>query len=92
MRALRCAGSPASKRWADHAGKVCAAWFPISCRFLATDRWTRPKEIVVVFRPELHDAGAPALTSGNRTEFSAQWIAEHPDDFGMVIHELTHVI
>ena len=45
-----------------------------------------------MFRPELHDAGAPALTSGNRTEFSAQWIAEHPDDFGMVIHGLTHVI
>ena len=45
-----------------------------------------------MFRPDLHDAGAPALTSGNRMQFSAQWIAEHPDDFGMVTHELTHVI
>ena len=45
-----------------------------------------------MFRSDLHDAGAPALTSGNRMQFSAQWIAEHPDDFVMVIHELTHVI
>ena len=45
-----------------------------------------------MFRSALHDAGAPALTSGNRMQFSAQWIAEHPDDFVMVIHEVTHVI
>ena len=45
-----------------------------------------------MFRSDLHDAGAPALTSGNRMQFSAQWIAEHPDDFVMVIHEVTHVI
>ena len=25
-------------------------------------------------------------------EFDAQWISDHPDDFGMVIHELIHVI
>ena len=45
-----------------------------------------------MFRSDLHDGKAPALTSGNRMQFSAQWIAEHPDDFVMVIHELTHVI
>ena len=83
------ADSPALMQWASDAGKVCAEWYPLVCRFLATDEWTRPKEIVLVFRRGL---GVPALTAGNRMEFDSQWITDHPDDFGVVIHELTHVI
>jgi hypothetical protein len=83
------ADSPALMQWAGDAGKVCAEWYPIICRFLATDEWTRPKDIVLAFRRGLN---VPALTGGTRMEFDAQWITDHPDDFGMVIHELTHVI
>ncbi|NDG63970.1 MAG: hypothetical protein EBY29_10990 [Planctomycetes bacterium] len=81
--------SPALMQWAGDAGKVCAEWYPIVCRFLATEDWARPKELVLVFRRGLN---APAVTRENRMEFDAQWITDHPDDFGIVIHELTHVI
>jgi multidrug efflux pump subunit AcrB len=33
-----------------------------------------------------------AGTSGDRIAISADWVKAHPDDFGMVIHELTHVV
>ena len=39
------ADSPALMQWAGDAGKVCADWYPIVCRFLATDEWTRPKKL-----------------------------------------------
>jgi len=34
----------------------------------------------------------PAVTSGATIQISVDWITKHPDDFGLVIHELTHVI
>ena len=33
-----------------------------------------------------------AATTGNTIRIAAPWVREHPDDTGMVIHELTHVI
>ena len=83
------ADSPNIVKWAEDSKTLCEEWFPILCRFLATDDWTRPKEIKLVFKKELQ---APGATSGNTIHVSATWVEQHPDDFGMVIHELTHVI
>jgi hypothetical protein len=83
------ADQPDIVRWAEDSKTLCEEWFPILCRFLATDNWTRPNEITLVFKKDLKIPGA---TSGNRIEVSASWVQQHPDDFGMVIHELTHVI
>ena len=33
-----------------------------------------------------------AHTSGAKITISTEWIGKHPDDFGMVIHELCHVV
>ena len=33
-----------------------------------------------------------AATLGSSVMISADWVRKHPDDFGMIIHELTHVI
>ena len=33
-----------------------------------------------------------AYTSGNVITIAAKWVQRHPDDFGMVAHELTHVV
>ena len=33
-----------------------------------------------------------AGTTGDTIHVSADWIKKHPDDFGLVIHEMTHVI
>lgn len=80
---------PEVLRWADDSKKLCEQWYPILCQFLATDEWTPPKEIKLVFLRELK---APGATSGNTIRVSAPWVQKHPDDFGMVIHELVHVI
>jgi hypothetical protein len=36
----------------------------------------------------------PAVTvpGAHRMDVSAEWIEKHPDDWGMVIHELTHTL
>lgn len=76
-------------RWAEESKSLCEKWFPIVCRFLATDDWTSPKEIKLIFKRELK---VPAFASGSTIHISAKWIQDHSDDFGCVIHELTHVI
>lgn len=83
------ADAPNIVKWAEDSKILCEVWFPVLCRFLATDDWTRPKEIKLVFKRELQ---APGITSGNTIQVSTKWVEQHPDDFGMVIHELTHVI
>lgn len=34
----------------------------------------------------------PAVTAGRRILLSEQWFAEHPDDAGAVVHELSHAL
>ena len=33
-----------------------------------------------------------AHATGNRIVIASAWLHDHPDDFGMVVHELTHLI
>lgn len=48
-----------------------------------------PTEIKLVFKKTLN---VPAYASGGTITINGEWIAKRPDDLGMVIHELTHVI
>ena len=65
-------------------------WWPVISRMLATEKFAAPKEFTVAFR---HDANKPP---GYRTKeglfISIPWITKQPDDFGMIIHEMTHAI
>lgn len=78
-----------SVRWAEEAKTLCEQWHPIIVRFLATEGWTPPKEIKLVFKKELK---APAYATGSSIFVNEGWIRANRDDFGCVIHELTHVI
>jgi hypothetical protein len=75
--------------WAGRGQALCSQWFPIVGRFLATDGWTPPTTVRLVFKKDLK---VPGATSGATIEVSRDWITQHPDDFGMLIHELTHVV
>ena len=77
------------KKWGEQAQELCEEWYPILCRFLATDDWKSPEKVRIVLKQEFN---APAATSGATIHVSVKWITNHPDDFGMMIHELTHVI
>lgn len=83
------ADNEAAKAWGAEAKVLCEEWFPVICRFLATEKWTPPETVRLVLKKDLD---APGVTSGDTIQFSVKWITDHPADFGMVIHELTHVV
>jgi hypothetical protein len=81
--------APEARAWAEQARTLVQDWFPAVWRLLATDKATPPEQIRLVFRKQIN---APAYASGDAITVNADWIRQHPDDFGMMIHELTHVI
>jgi hypothetical protein len=74
--------------WAGKASQLVATWYPKIDTLLKSDNFTPPKEITIVFQK----MEGVAYTTGNIIYISANWIKQHPDDFGMVVHELVHVI
>lgn len=81
--------APEAERWAKSAKSVVEEWFPEICRWLATENFKAPRVLKLTFRP---DIDPPAYCAGNEITIKSSWIAAHPDDLGMVIHELTHAI
>ena len=47
------------------------------------------RDIRLVFAPGLK---IPAQCSGHQIEVSTDWLRKHPDDIGLLTHELTHVV
>jgi hypothetical protein len=80
---------PEGKAWAEAAKSLVESWYPIAVSLLATQDFKQPSQIKLIFKKEI---SAPAYASGDGITINGKWITEHPDDLGMVIHELTHVI
>ncbi|MCL2349776.1 MAG: basic secretory family protein [Planctomycetaceae bacterium] len=74
--------------WAEKARQLVVEWYPKMDRLLESDGFVPPKEVTLVFEKMDGVAG----TAGNVIHISADWIKKQPDDFGMVAHELVHVI
>jgi len=74
--------------WGQKAGDVVRKWDPRISELLKSEKFTPPRKVTLVFKEMDGIAG----TSGNKIAISAQWVREHPDDFGMVIHEFVHVV
>jgi uncharacterized membrane protein len=81
--------APEAAAWAERAKLLIQEWFPFVVATLSTENWKTPEKIRLVFRKQ---QDAPAYAAGSEISISAPWIAAHPDDWGMVIHELTHVV
>lgn len=82
--------APDLKEWGDKAKELATAWYPHVTQLLATKQHYKPiKQLRFVFRLK---QDAPAWCSGEEISISAEWVRKHPDDFGMVIHEMTHAI
>jgi hypothetical protein len=75
----------AAVAWGKQAQSLCEEWFSVLCSHLATDEWKPPQKIRLVMK-------VPGYSTGHSITVSAKWINEHPDDFGLMIHELTHII
>ncbi|HVE41853.1 MAG TPA: basic secretory protein-like protein [Planctomycetota bacterium] len=80
---------PDVKEWAEKARALCEKWYPVLSETLASKDFTPPREVRLVFKDEKKGI---AYTSGAKITVVADWIRKHPDDFGMVIHELCHVV
>ncbi|RYG66553.1 hypothetical protein EON80_15200 [bacterium] len=80
---------PAGEAWAKEAKIVVEQWFPAVWQMLGTQGQVPPEEITLVFAKE---QDAPAFAGGGRISVSGPWITQHPDDLGMMVHELTHLI
>ncbi|MBS1706812.1 MAG: hypothetical protein JST40_13165 [Armatimonadetes bacterium] len=80
---------PQGKAWAEKARDLMVAWYPNICQLLDTKDYKGYKKITLAIEPKI---SAPAWAAGDRITCSGEWITQHPEDFGMVIHELTHVI
>lgn len=84
--------APDLAEWGARARRLVEEWHPKICEMLASEGFRPPTKVKLLFR---NDLDHPAHTSGVRVKvitISARWIREHPDDYGMVIHELTHVV
>lgn len=80
---------PESKAWGEKAKQVMADWYPMVTSLLATQDWKAPKQLKIVIKKEI---SAPAWASGNTITVSGKWITQHPDDLGMMVHEMTHLV
>jgi hypothetical protein len=81
-------GAPETKEWADKAKIVVEEWYPKVAEMLKSDGFTPPTDVKLVFKK----MNGVAFASGKTITISASWIKKQPGDFGMVVHELTHVI
>ena len=81
--------TPELKEWAEKAKKLVEEWHPKIAERLASEGYTPPAEVTIVFKKNMRGV---AGTTGNKISVSAKWVTDHPDDFGMIIHEYTHVV
>lgn len=75
--------------WGRHAGGLCAEWYPKIATLLASDVFTPPQSVALRFRKDMRGVAA---TGGRRISIAADYVRGHTNDWGMVIHELTHVV
>jgi Peptidase of plants and bacteria len=80
--------APDLAAWGKHAGELCAEWYPKICALLASDGFTPPRTVRLRFR----DGRGVAATGGGTISINAIYVRRATNDFGMVIHELTHVV
>ncbi|WP_158261200.1 MULTISPECIES: basic secretory protein-like protein [Pirellulaceae] len=80
---------PELKEWGDNASKLIREWHPKIAEMLQQEGFTPPQEIRVVFKKDMEGV---AHTIGNQIVIAGNWVKQHPEDNGMVIHELVHAI
>lgn len=80
---------PDLRAWGEKARDLMVEWYPRFVNLIPTQGFTPPNKVALVLRKSDKGIGG---TSGGRIEVSSHWIEKHPDDIGLVVHELVHVI
>jgi hypothetical protein len=80
---------PELNEWGLQAKALVEEWYPRIVNMIPTKGFEPPREIKITLRKS--DQGI-ADTSGTHIRVSSGWIEKHPEDIGLVFHELVHVI
>ena len=81
--------APDLAEWGKIAGMLMEQWYPVVWNLLATESSKPAKTIKVTFQMK---QDAPAYATGGGIFVSVPWVRAHPEDFGMMIHEMTHLV
>jgi len=77
------------KEWGETSAQLIQQWHPKIAAMLPQEGFAPPQEVRVVFKKDMDGV---AHTTRNQIVIAGNWVKQHPDDTGMVIHELVHVI
>lgn len=80
---------PELQAWASRIRSLGQEWYPRIAALLPSDGYVAPRKVSILLEK---DKKGIADTSGTRIRIAANWVRQHPEDLGMVIHELTHVV
>lgn len=83
------ADRPHLVHWAGQAEQLIREWHPRISNLLVSKGFEPPADIMLVIKNQEKGVGH---TAGKTITIMSGWIEKHPDDWGLVIHELTHVI
>lgn len=81
--------TPDLNDWGRRAGNLVTEWYPKISFALASDGFTPAREVRIKFHKDMKGVAA---TSRNVINVSADFVRRNTNDFGMIIHELTHVV
>ncbi|SHI40814.1 Peptidase [Rubritalea squalenifaciens DSM 18772] len=80
---------PEQKEWGLKAAKIMEEWHPRISQFLASPGFTPPGKCSLLIDKNYKGV---AFTTGTKITVSSEWIAKHPEDLGVAVHELVHVV
>jgi hypothetical protein len=80
---------PQHQEWADKAAKLAKEWYPKLVTMLPSDGYKPPTKITMQYKKDMKGV---AHTINDRIVIASDWITKHPEDIGMVHHELVHVV
>lgn len=83
------ADKPELVQWGEDAKRLMEEWHPRLMNMLQTPGFETLYEVRLVIRDS--DEGI-AFAQGNRVVVSSHWIEDHPEDIGLVVHELVHIV
>ncbi len=80
---------PHLKDWGESARKLILEWHPRMSNLLPMKNYQSPRKIRLKLKKT--NKGV-AYTAGTTIVVSSHWIEKHPEDLGLIVHELVHVI
>ena len=86
---LDASAVPELQEWGEQAKALVEEWYPRIVNLIPTRGFEPPTEVKIILRKS--DRGI-ADASGGNIRISSGWIERHPEDIGLVVHELVHVI